>query len=208
MKSDRKCQNSRHYLDGSQSLEEDRFPLANPRSLQFVNGKNFRKLIRRCRGNDFMTDHVSSRRRSEIMRNIKAKDTSPEILVRSLLHRMGYRFRLHVKTLPGHPDIVLPCRRKIIFVHGCFWHAHKNCKKATLPKSNVAFWEAKILRNKARDTATRRLLKRAGWELLTIWQCQLKDLGDSDSRCAIFWNGKLLTSSPQTVPEANSDADH
>jgi DNA mismatch endonuclease (patch repair protein) len=121
-----------------------------------------------------MTDHVSPSRRSEIMRNIKSKNTSPELFVRSLLHRMGYRFRLHIRNLPGCPDIVLPRRRKIIFVHGCFWHSHKNCKKASLPKSNVPFWMDKLLRNKARDIADRQSLKRLGWQVLTIWQCDLK----------------------------------
>ena len=124
-----------------------------------------------------MTDNVSTCRRSEIMRNIKPKNTLPEVLVRSSLHRMGYRFRLHVEGLAGHPDIVFPKRRKIIFVHGCFWHSHKNCKKAALPKSNMVFWKEKITRNKARDKRNLRDLKRSGWQVMTVWQCDLRRLG-------------------------------
>jgi DNA mismatch endonuclease (patch repair protein) len=108
------------------------------------------------------------------MRSIKGKNTSPELAVRSLLYRMGYRFRLHIKDLPGCPDIVFPRRRKVIFVHGCFWHSHRKCKKATIPKSNVSFWTEKLSRNKERDATDRRMLKRLGWQILTIWQCDLK----------------------------------
>jgi DNA mismatch endonuclease, patch repair protein len=108
------------------------------------------------------------------MRSIKGKNTSPELAVRSLMYRMGYRYRIHIKELPGCPDIVFPRRQKVIFVHGCFWHSHRKCKKATIPKSNVSFWTEKLLRNKERDATDRRMLKKLGWQVLTIWQCDLK----------------------------------
>lgn len=133
-----------------------------------------------------MTDNVSPIRRSEIMRTIKGKNTSPELCVRSLLHRMGYRFRLHVKDLPGHPDIVLPRRKKIIFVHGCFWHGHGGCNKAALPKSNTEFWSDKQLNNKRRDRLNVLQLKRLGWRALIIWQCELKQLDNVQKTLLLF----------------------
>jgi len=117
---------------------------------------------------------ATSPERSRIMRAVKGKDTSPERFVRSLLHRAGYRFRLHRRDLPGNPDIVFPGRRKVIFVHGCFWHGH-DCKRgARLPKTNVAYWEEKIQRNKERDARHRRDLKEQAWQVCTVWECELK----------------------------------
>jgi DNA mismatch endonuclease (patch repair protein) len=133
-----------------------------------------------------MTDHVPPSRRSEIMRSIKGKNTSPELAVRSLMYRMGYRYRLHIKELPGCPDIVFPRRQKVIFVHGCFWHSHRKCKKATIPKSNVSFWTEKLLRNKERDATNRRMLKKLGWQVLTIWQCDLKRLENLQDKLRRF----------------------
>src|SRR5256712_6187240 len=98
-----------------------------------------------------MADVFDHDKRSRIMAAIKGKNTTPEKIVRSLLHQMGYRFRLHQRTLPGVPDIVLPIHKKVIFVHGCFWHGHSGCKRASLPKTNKSFWRKKILGNKARD---------------------------------------------------------
>ncbi len=110
--------------------------------------------------------------RSATMRSVKSKDTGPELLVRSLLHLLGYRFRLHRKDLPGKPDIVFPGRRKIIFVHGCFWHGHQCARGCRVPKSNRDYWVRKITGNKERDTIHLAVLKASGWQILTIWECE------------------------------------
>lgn len=120
-------------------------------------------------------DRLPKKRRSEIMSRIRGKDTVPELKVRSLIHRLGYRFRLHSKSLPGKPDLVFPGRKKIIFVHGCFWHAHSGCPKGKPPKSNQDYWLSKLEVNKRRDQQTLEKLRSEGWEVLTVWQCQLKD---------------------------------
>lgn len=112
--------------------------------------------------------------RSENMRAIRGRDTLPEIEVRSLVHSLGYRFRLHRQDLPGKPDLVFSARRKVIFVHGCFWHSHA-CKTGLIPKSNLDFWLPKLRRNKERDRETIDTLKQLGWDALVIWQCELKD---------------------------------
>ena len=120
-----------------------------------------------------MTDTVSSSKRSEMMAGIKGKDTRPEIFLRCLLHRYGFRFRLHRKDLPGKPDIVLPRYKTAIFVNGCFWHGHENCKHFRLPKSRTEFWEAKIKSNIERDERTRMALSEAGWNVIVVWECSL-----------------------------------
>lgn len=120
-----------------------------------------------------MTDHVSIEKRSEIMRAVHCKNTKPEILVRKLVYSMGYRYRLHSKELPGKPDLVFPGRRKVIFVHGCFWHGHK-CSKGNAPKSNQDYWLPKLKENRVRDAQTKKRLKALGWDSIVIWQCQLK----------------------------------
>jgi len=125
-----------------------------------------------------MADHVSQSLRSQIMGSIRSKHTSPEIMVRSLLHKLGYRFRLHVRALPGTPDIVLPRHAKIVMVQGCFWHGHL-CKRATLPKSNCDFWKEKITKNKNRDLRNLRDLQALGWDVLQIWQCDLRRANSS-----------------------------
>lgn len=114
------------------------------------------------------------------------KDTKPEIAVRKLLHGMGYRFRLHRKDLPGCPDIVLPRRRKIILVHGCFWHGHKGCPKARRPASNSDFWDLKIDGNIERDRKNTRTLRRAGWGVLILWTCELSKFEKLDRRLKRF----------------------
>lgn len=119
-----------------------------------------------------MTDTLSIKERSERMSLIRAKDTKPEIAVRKALFRMGYRYRLHLKKLPGCPDIVLASRKKIVFVHGCFWHRHKGCRYARLPKSKLEYWERKLQLNKMRDAKHQRELKKLGWSVLVIWECQ------------------------------------
>ncbi len=108
------------------------------------------------------------------MSKIRGTNTKPEILVRSLIHRLGYRFRLHRKELPGTPDLVFPGRRKVIFVNGCFWHWHQNCPEFRAPESRVEYWSAKFARNRRRDVENVRRLKNLGWRTLTIWECQLK----------------------------------
>ncbi len=110
------------------------------------------------------------------MSKVRGKNTRPEKLVRSLLHRMGFRFRLHRKDLPGRPDLVLPKYKTVIFVHGCFWHRHPGCKKASTPKSNTAFWEDKFEKNVARDARVAEALRHSGWNVLVVWECELKDL--------------------------------
>lgn len=120
-------------------------------------------------------DTISRTRRSWNMSRIKGKDTSPELIVRSVLHSMGYRFRLHVKTLPGRPDVVLPKWRTVIFVHGCFWHRHERCKFAYTPKSRLEFWLKKFDENVTRDATQRAKLKAAGWKVRVVWECQTGD---------------------------------
>lgn len=121
-----------------------------------------------------MTDIVSRSRRSQMMGGIGPRDTKPEIVVRRLLHRLGYRFRLHVRKLEGRPDIVLPRHRIVIFVHGCFWHRHPRCRLAYTPKSNIGFWLDKFDQNVKRDARNRSALRRAGWRVVTVWECQTR----------------------------------
>ena len=116
-----------------------------------------------------------SEARSRNMSAIKSKNTKPEIIVRKLLHSMGYRFRLHKKDLPGSPDIVLPKYKTVIFVHGCFWHRHHNCKFATTPKTRTEFWENKFKENIERDIKNQNKLKNLGWKSRIIWECEIKD---------------------------------
>jgi DNA mismatch endonuclease, patch repair protein len=121
-----------------------------------------------------VSDHVPARKRSAIMAAVHTKDTGPELALRRLVHRLGYRYRLHAPELPGRPDLVFRPRKKVIFVHGCFWHRHARCRYATTPKSRIVFWQAKFAANVARDQRNVSDLKKAGWRVLTIWQCQLK----------------------------------
>lgn len=110
------------------------------------------------------------------MSRVRSHDTKPELVVRKLLFAMGYRYRLQVGSLPGTPDIVLPVRRKIIFVHGCFWHRHANCALARLPKSRKAFWLGKLESNRLRDGRAEAALRRRGWSVAKVWECQLRDI--------------------------------
>ena len=118
--------------------------------------------------------HEVSEQRSRNMSAIKSKNTKPEIAVRKLLHSMGYRFRLHRKDLPGSPDIVLPKYKTVIFVHGCFWHRHQNCKYASNPKTRREFWEKKFKENIERDKKTQEKLKNLGWKTKIVWECEIK----------------------------------
>jgi DNA mismatch endonuclease (patch repair protein) len=127
-----------------------------------------------------MADTLTQEERSLRMSLVRARDTKPEQHIRSLLHRSGYRYRLYVRELPGTPDLVFPSRRKVIFVHGCFWHRHK-CKLGDrLPKSHVMFWQTKLEANRRRDARNRRRLKKEGWGLIVVWECQIQ--GWSDDR--------------------------
>ncbi|MFC3285988.1 very short patch repair endonuclease [Litchfieldella rifensis] len=123
-------------------------------------------------------DTVSRSRRSQIMARVRAKDTKPEMHVRRLIHGMGYRYRLHARDLPGRPDLVFRSRRRVIFVHGCFWHRHPGCSHARIPKSRTEFWRTKLEGNRRRDVMNRIELRRLGWRSLVIWECQLKDEDD------------------------------
>ena len=118
-----------------------------------------------------MADIVSPEKRSDMMSGIRGKDTKPEIVVRQLLHRLGYRFRLHRKNLAGKPDIVLPKWRTVIFVNGCYWHGHEDCHLFRLPKTRTEFWTNKIEGNSARDERNHTALEDAGWKVLVIWEC-------------------------------------
>lgn len=120
-------------------------------------------------------DNVSPSRRSEIMGKVRNKDTRPEMVVRRLTHALGYRYRLHRKDLPGCPDLVFPGRRKVIFVHGCFWHRHEGCALARMPKSRIDFWTKKLTANKERDERNLAALKQSGWDVLVIWECEIRD---------------------------------
>jgi DNA mismatch endonuclease (patch repair protein) len=124
--------------------------------------------------------------RSENMRRIRSKGMRPELAVRRLLHKMGYRFRLHRKDLPGKPDVVLVSRRKVIFVHGCFWHSHPGCKAAHMPKSNLAYWNPKLARNRERDAESIRALSAFGWKSMVIWECETKDEKRLGKRLRLF----------------------
>ena len=110
------------------------------------------------------------------MAKVQSENTSAELKVRSLIHRLGYRFRLHDKRLPGKPDIVFPGRRKVIFVHGCFWHQHEGCKRAKRPTSNTDYWNKKRDRNVSRDPANLLALQKQGWDALIIWECEIAHL--------------------------------
>jgi DNA mismatch endonuclease (patch repair protein) len=120
-----------------------------------------------------MTDVLTPEQRKRCMSRIRGKDTKPEMVVRRLVHAMGYRYRLHQKDLPGKPDLVFPCLKKVIFVHGCFWHVH-NCRYGRVkPATNAEFWESKRSGNRERDARNRRHLTQLGWQALVIWECQV-----------------------------------
>ena len=122
-----------------------------------------------------MTDKVSKEQRSANMRAVRSRNTQPEVRVRQIAHALGYRFRLHFRKLPGKPDLAFPGRRKAIFVHGCFWHRHKGCRRASMPKSNRAFWRAKLARNASRDAEELAAIRKQGWRALVVWECEIKN---------------------------------
>lgn len=133
-----------------------------------------------------MVDTLSVGERSRVMSLVRGKNTRPEMLDRRLLHGAGFRYRLHDATLPGKPDLVFSRKRKVIFVHGCFWHRHQDCDLARIPKSNQAFWLAKLEGNKIRDESNQRKLQDAGWSTLVVWECELRDLEALERRLRQF----------------------
>ncbi len=120
------------------------------------------------------------------MSHVGGKDTKPELIVRSILHRMGYRFRLHRRDLPGKPDITLPKYKKVIFIHGCFWHGHEGCPKSKRPDTNKEFWNKKLDKNIARDKINMEKIKELGWDVLVVWTCELKNMDTLKNKIISF----------------------
>jgi len=133
-----------------------------------------------------MTDLFYPEKRRAIMQSVRGKDTKPEIAVRRLVHSLGYRYRLHVRSLPSCPDLVFPARRKVILVHGCFWHRHDCRKGRSLPATRTSFWRTKLEANKVRDASNRRKLNRLGWKTLVIWECQIRKIALLETRIHKF----------------------
>lgn len=133
-----------------------------------------------------MADVLSPEQRRYNMSRIRGKDSKPEMVVRRLVHGLGYRYRLHHRDLPGCPDLVFTSRRKVIFVHGCFWHRHRCRYGRPMPATRRRFWQAKLEGNKARDAKNRRALRRCGWRVLVVWECQTKDLEKLADRLVAF----------------------
>ena len=137
-----------------------------------------------------MADTLNRAERSSRMASIRGRDTGPEMVVRKLVHGMGFRYRLHSPSLPGKPDLVFASRKRVIFVHGCFWHRHaaRSCRLARLPKSRLEFWEPKLEGNRDRDRRIKLELRKLGWKELTIWECQLRNLASVSNRVRSFLN--------------------
>ena len=148
-----------------------------------------------------MTDVFSPEKRSAVMRRVKSTGTSPEVKVRKVLTRMGLRYRLHRKDLPGKPDIVMAGRKLVLNIHGCFWHGHDCARGARMPKANRPYWEAKIARNRARDIAHRAALEAMGWRAVTLWECELKDEAGVEARLQA-----ALTPTPRPTPPSSAPA--
>lgn len=135
---------------------------------------------------DFYMDTLSPQERSERMGRVRNKDTKPEMVVRRQVHALGYRYRLHAGKLPGRPDLVFRSRRKVIFVHGCFWHRHEGCPRCRMPKSRVEFWNPKLNANRERDLKNQAKLSDMGWDFMILWECQLDDASELASRISAF----------------------
>jgi DNA mismatch endonuclease (patch repair protein) len=152
-----------------------------------------------------MVDRLTAERRSYLMSRVHSRDTTPERIVRNLAHRLGYRFRLHRRDLPGCPDLVFPFRRAIIFVHGCFWHHHEGCRKASIPGTRTDFWLHKFARNVERDAVAQSELERRGWRVLTVWQCETRDNEELRARLIRFLDQIAGANLPVSrVPRANA----
>ena len=137
-----------------------------------------------------MSDVLTKKQRSKVMSRVRNRDTEPELRIRKLVFSMGYRYRLYRQDLPGKPDLVFSRKKKIIFVHGCFWHGHTGCPNYRPPKSNLDFWIPKINKNKANDLKVKRLLRKQGWHLLILWECQLVDENKIRARIGRFLESK------------------
>ena len=133
-----------------------------------------------------MADSLSPEQRSENMRRIRSGDTGPEMVVRRMVHAMGFRYRLHVKNLPGKPDLAFPRLRRIIEVYGCFWHGHAGCREGRLPGTRQEYWGPKLAANRKRDRRNRRKLRTLGWTVLVVWECEIKVLGRLEGRIERF----------------------
>lgn len=134
-------------------------------------------------------DTFTAAERSDIMRRVHGKDTTPEKTVRSMLHRLGFRFRLHDKNLPGNPDIILPKHKTAIFVHGCFWHRHSGCPRASTPATRQEYWLPKFRRTIGRDEANQAKLRDGGWNVIVVWECELKDRERLGEKLSMLING-------------------
>jgi len=145
-------------------------------------------------------DTLSKERRSWNMSRIRGRNTKPELVVRSVLLRLGYRFRLHRRDLPGRPDIILPRHKTVVLVHGCFWHRHPRCKSAYTPKSNLSFWQAKFAGNVERDRVAVRRLQKLGWRVVVVWECQTADAGTLAERLTELLSWK--------APDAQTERKH
>ena len=132
-----------------------------------------------------MADTLTKEQRSHVMSRVRSSNTKPELIVRKYLFAQGFRYRIHPKTLPGKPDIVLPKYHTVLFVHGCFWHYHSGCNRSLLPKSNVDFWANKFKRNVQRDEMVAQKLREQGWNVLVVYECQLTKLLRAETLCAI-----------------------
>jgi DNA mismatch endonuclease Vsr len=133
----------------------------------------------------FVMDIMSKQERSQRMSLIRSQNTTPELVVRSLIHHLGFRFRLHRRDLPGHPDVVFPSRRCVVFIDGCFWHGHE-CSIGHIPYSNSEYWQEKIARTKLRDSKNRKLLRKKGWRALIVWECEIKNTEELTKRLRRF----------------------
>jgi DNA mismatch endonuclease, patch repair protein len=131
-------------------------------------------------------DRVDPATRKRVMAAVKSKDTAPELKLRRWLHAIGYRYRLHVRELPGRPDLVFPARRKVIFVHGCFWHRHGGCARAAMPATRQAFWVEKLTANVKRDARQVLELRALGWDVLIVWECQVRQLNTLANKVVRF----------------------
>lgn len=151
-----------------------------------------------------MVDTIDKKKRSWVMSRIRSTNTKPEKIVRSMIHRMGFRFRLHRKDLPGNPDIVLPKLKTVVFVHGCFWHCHSGCKKNRLPKSNTAFWTEKFQRNVTRDKENYQKLEEQGWKYAVVWECETEkpEVLEKKLKSVLSMKTRYQRPDPQEIPQA------
>jgi len=138
-----------------------------------------------------MADVFSVKKRSLVMSRIRSRNTAPEMAVRRLIYGMGFRYRLYAPDLPGKPDLVFRKDRKVIFVHGCFWHCHSACIDGHSPKTNTGYWRSKLARNKTRDRKSVRSLRKLGWDVIVVWECEIRDIGVLQKRLRGFLKSRV-----------------